>query len=131
MAGVALRNGALGALALIASVGAIYAGGSGYPGSPEPGAAGSSLQAQPGSTSEEAPQTSTAPVAPKRPAEADGVDLRRMIGQMLVVGFPGTAASDVWPSRAIGWVRDGKVGGVLLLGGNVRSPVSCGCSPAD
>jgi beta-N-acetylhexosaminidase len=122
MAGVALRNGVLGALALIASFGAIHAGGSWYPGSPGPGSAGSSLQPQASSTSEEALQTFIAPVVPRRPAEADGVDLRRMVGQMLVVGFPGAAASDPWPSRAISWVRDGKVGGVLLLGGNVRSP---------
>jgi len=165
MAGVALRNGALGTLALIASVGAIYAGGSWYPGSPEPGstgvpsgnsrnltggsvptsvvpysttphasspvpvgtvseanAAGGALQPQPSSTSDEALQAFVAPLAPRRPAEADGVDLRRMIGQMLVVGFPGTAASEAWPSRAISWVHEGKVGGVLLLGRNVSSP---------
>jgi beta-N-acetylhexosaminidase len=45
-----------------------------------------------------------------------------MIGQMLLIGFPGAAPSEEWPRRVLGWLRDGKVGGVLLLGRNVGSP---------
>jgi beta-N-acetylhexosaminidase len=166
MAGVALRNGILGAaLVLVASVGAIYAGASWYPGSPEPRssdsssvgnlrisngsepasalpynapsesvgtildavpssdvAGGPSHSPQPIPTSEGALQTFVPPLAPRRPVGADEVDLRRMIGQMLVVGFPGATASEAWPSRAIRWVQEGKIGGVLLLGHNVSSP---------
>jgi beta-N-acetylhexosaminidase len=88
-----------------------------------PDAAGGSMHSpQPIPMSEEARQTLFPAIAPRRPVEADGIDLRRMIGQMLVVGFPGAAVSEAWPARAIRWVEEGKIGGVLLLGHNVISP---------
>jgi beta-N-acetylhexosaminidase len=48
--------------------------------------------------------------------------LRKMIGQMLVIGFPGTSLAEEWPSRVAAMIRKGEIGGVLLLSRNVRSP---------
>jgi beta-N-acetylhexosaminidase len=48
--------------------------------------------------------------------------LRTMIGQMLIIGFPGSSMSEEWPARVAGLISDGEIGGVLLLSGNVQSP---------
>ena len=44
-----------------------------------------------------------------------------MIGQMIMVGFKGTQPGDPWPTKLIGQIAAGKVGGVLFLGRNVAS----------
>jgi beta-N-acetylhexosaminidase len=52
--------------------------------------------------------------------EIDAV-LARQIGQMLMVGFQGTAQDQSGPSRLARQIADGTVGGVLVLGRNVES----------
>ncbi len=49
-------------------------------------------------------------------------ELRRMIGQMLVIGFPGTSLAEEWPARVADMIAKGEIGGVLLLSGNISSP---------
>jgi beta-N-acetylhexosaminidase len=48
--------------------------------------------------------------------------LRAMIGQMLVIGFPGTSVQEEWPARIAKMIGNGEIGGVLLLGDNIESP---------
>lgn len=65
-----------------------------------------------------APTTSTAaPAAPRR-AEVDRLTLRQQVGQVLVLAFGGTAA----PEYVRGALREGRVAGVILFGGNVSDP---------
>ncbi|WP_421725474.1 glycoside hydrolase family 3 N-terminal domain-containing protein [Bauldia sp.] len=47
--------------------------------------------------------------------------LERKIGQMLVIGFPGTRADEVWSRRAISMLDRSRIGGVILFGHNVRN----------
>ena len=56
------------------------------------------------------------------PLTPEQIELRRMIGQMLVIGFPGTSPAEEWPRRVANMIRKGEIGGVLLLSDNVRSP---------
>jgi beta-N-acetylhexosaminidase len=48
--------------------------------------------------------------------------LSRKIGQMLMVGFPGTRPEEPWPKRIAGMIGAGTLGGVILFADNVRSP---------
>jgi beta-N-acetylhexosaminidase len=48
--------------------------------------------------------------------------LRTMIGQMLVIGFPGASVEEEWPRRVAAMIGKGEIGGVLLLADNIRSP---------
>jgi beta-N-acetylhexosaminidase len=48
--------------------------------------------------------------------------LRREIGQMIMIGFPGTEPNDEWPARVNRMVRDGSIGGVILYSENVVDP---------
>jgi beta-N-acetylhexosaminidase len=48
--------------------------------------------------------------------------MKRMIGQMLVIGFPGTSLEQVWPSRVADMIAKGEIGGVILLSDNIVSP---------
>ncbi|MGH6874460.1 MAG: glycoside hydrolase family 3 protein [Aestuariivirgaceae bacterium] len=48
--------------------------------------------------------------------------LKKMIGQMLVIGFPGRSMAEEWPLRVAGMIGKGNIGGVLLLGDNIESP---------
>lgn len=48
--------------------------------------------------------------------------LKKMIGQMLIIGFPGSSMSEEWPARVASMIGDGEIGGVLLLSGNIQSP---------
>ncbi|HEY7748610.1 MAG TPA: glycoside hydrolase family 3 N-terminal domain-containing protein [Aestuariivirgaceae bacterium] len=48
--------------------------------------------------------------------------LERMIGQMLIIGFPGVSISEDWPSRVRCMIHNGEIGGVLLLSRNIVSP---------
>src|SRR5688572_13784349 len=56
------------------------------------------------------------------PLTPEQAELRRMVGQMLIIGFPGTSLAEEWPARVAHMIRTGEIGGVLLLSGNVRSP---------
>ena len=56
------------------------------------------------------------------PLTPEQAELRRMIGQMLIIGFPGTSLAEEWPARVADLIRKGEIGGVLLLSDNVRSP---------
>lgn len=48
--------------------------------------------------------------------------LSRKIGQMLLVGFPGTRPNEPWPLRVAGMIAAGQIGGVILFADNVRNP---------
>ncbi len=48
--------------------------------------------------------------------------VRRKIGQMLMVGFPGTSPDERWPATVAGMIGDGRIGGVILFADNIRSP---------
>jgi beta-N-acetylhexosaminidase len=58
--------------------------------------------------------------APERP-EPDP-ELDRMIGQMLMVGFPGLTRSDAGVRRVLSQLEAGQAGGVILMSRNVDSP---------
>ena len=60
--------------------------------------------------------------APAPASESGGAALRAMIGQMLIIGFPGTSPSEEWPSRIAGMIRGGEIGGVILFGYNIATP---------
>jgi beta-N-acetylhexosaminidase len=59
---------------------------------------------------------------PDRALTPEQSELRRMIGQMLVIGFPGTSLAEEWPARVANMIAKGEIGGVLLLSGNISSP---------
>ena len=48
----------------------------------------------------------------------EGLSLSEKIGQMLVVGFHGTEA----PPHIIEWLREGRIGGVILFARNITTP---------
>lgn len=62
------------------------------------------------------------PAAQQAQRPDSGSALRSMIGQMILIGFPGQRASEEWPSRAARMIRDGRIGGVVLFGPNVADP---------
>jgi beta-N-acetylhexosaminidase len=45
-----------------------------------------------------------------------------MIGQMILLGFPGTKAAEERPARVARMIRDGEIGGVILFPGNIAAP---------
>src|SRR5437870_4329954 len=51
-----------------------------------------------------------------------GPSLPEMIGQMLLVSFPGTRPEEAAPARVVAMIRDGRIGGVVLLYDNIVSP---------
>lgn len=63
---------------------------------------------------------SVVPGAPAMPR--DGVGLQAMIGQMLLIGFPGGARGEGWQARAGEMIRSGWIGGVVLFGENIVEP---------
>ncbi len=73
----------------------------------------------------EAPErVASAPVATE-PAEAPartGPALDQMIGQMLLVGFPGTKPSEDSVRRVAQQLESGVAGGVILMSRNIESP---------
>ena len=46
----------------------------------------------------------------------------REVGQMIMIGFPGTEPDENWPERAAAMIADGRIGGVILFGDNARNP---------
>ena len=73
----------------------------------------------------------TGAISPARPAEAGPAHgacggarkdwLNAMIGQMLMFGFEGTSPGEPGPRRIARQLCDGTIGGVILLGNNVKS----------
>lgn len=53
---------------------------------------------------------------------SDDLVIRNMIGQMIVIGFPGQARDPSWQGRIRRLVQDGKIGGVILFSENVVDP---------
>lgn len=65
--------------------------------------------------------------APAAPAQAPArpkpdPELNRMIGQMVLVGFPGRQPSDAGVRNVARQLEDGAVGGVILMSRNIESP---------
>lgn len=58
--------------------------------------------------------------ANKTPAKADA-ELNKMIGQMLMLGFQGTSAKGTGARRLAAQIKNGEVGGVVMLGYNFKS----------
>lgn len=56
------------------------------------------------------------------PAPAPEARLEQMIGQMLIIGFPGSEPDGPWPRHAAELIRSGRIGGVILFEQNIRSP---------
>ncbi len=48
--------------------------------------------------------------------------LAREIGQMIIIGFPGNEPGEPWPTKAAAMIADGRIGGVILFGDNIRNP---------
>ncbi len=61
------------------------------------------------------------PRLPRDPRNSEP-SLRRMIGQMILVGFPGTRPDEDWPLRIRQMIHDGRVGGVVLFSTNIVAP---------
>lgn len=68
----------------------------------------------------------TRPLSPgkivrKKPGLSTPARLRGKIGQMIMVGFRGTSPSHAGVQRVMGQLRNGTIGGVILMRHNVRS----------
>jgi beta-N-acetylhexosaminidase len=46
-----------------------------------------------------------------------------MIGQMILIGFPGTKPQEEWPARIVKMINESRIGGVVLFSYNVVDPV--------
>jgi len=70
------------------------------------------------------PATGRAPATPAQAPQRSEADpqLDRMIGQMIMAGFPGQAPSEASVERIAAQIEDGRVGGVILMSRNVDSP---------
>ncbi len=70
------------------------------------------------------PAGSRAPATPMQAPEQPKPDqqLARMIGQMVMVGFPGKTPSDAGVARVAKQLEAGQVGGVILMSRNIESP---------
>jgi beta-N-acetylhexosaminidase len=66
------------------------------------------------------------PVDRQWPAPWEGAGgeppLQAMIGQMILVGFPGTKPQDAWPARIVKLIHDSRIGGVVLYDYNIVGP---------
>jgi beta-N-acetylhexosaminidase len=65
------------------------------------------------------------PVKQNRPRAPHTIDLslRKKIGQMILIGFPGTEPGEEWPGRVGKMMRDSTIGGVILFSQNVVDPI--------
>jgi beta-N-acetylhexosaminidase len=70
------------------------------------------------------PAGGPAPTTPDRaPAAAEpDPELNRMIGQMIMVGFPGMTPTDEGVRRVAEQLEAGKAGGVILMSRNIEAP---------
>ena len=48
-------------------------------------------------------------------------ELRSMIGQMIMVGFNGSSSSDEWVRQLHLDIKNGRIGGVMILARNISS----------
>jgi beta-N-acetylhexosaminidase len=55
--------------------------------------------------------------------ELANASLKAMIGQMIILGFPGTRPRQEWPDRVATMIRRGQIGGTILFGSNVVDAV--------
>jgi len=63
------------------------------------------------------------PILPDGPHPDRQIEtLSRKIGQMLMIGFPGTRPQDPGPTKVAAMIAAGEIGGVILFADNVRSP---------
>jgi beta-N-acetylhexosaminidase len=66
------------------------------------------------------------PVEQQWPAPWEGAGgeppLQAMIGQMILIGFPGTKPQDAWPARIVKLIHDSRIGGVVLYDYNIVGP---------
>lgn len=65
------------------------------------------------------PVAGTLPQVP--PVEHDD-GLRKIIGQMLIIGFQGVMPDESWPRQVAAQIETGKIGGVLVMSHNVKAP---------
>ncbi len=65
-----------------------------------------------------------APAVPAKAPEREGMSpaLRKMIGQMLLIGFTGQSPSDAGVQRVADQLRAGKAGGVIFMSRNIETP---------
>jgi len=70
------------------------------------------------------PAAERAPATPVRAPERPRIDpeIDRMIGQMLLLGFPGQKTSDAGVRQIAQQLETGQVGGVILMSRNIESP---------
>lgn len=47
--------------------------------------------------------------------------IAREVGQMILIGFPGNEPNEAWPARAANMIAEGRIGGVILFGHNIRN----------
>jgi beta-N-acetylhexosaminidase len=59
---------------------------------------------------------------PQLEPATDDLVFRNMIGQMILIGFPGSARDHSWQARIAQMVQDGKIGGVVLFSENIVDP---------
>lgn len=52
---------------------------------------------------------------------ASQAELRQMIGQMIMIGFPGRDPKESRVAKVVRQIKDGKIAGVMLLGYNITS----------
>jgi beta-N-acetylhexosaminidase len=64
----------------------------------------------------------TAAEAPREAAALGGPSLSAMIGQMILIGFPGTRPDEALPARVVRLIHDGRIGGVVLYDYNIVGP---------
>ncbi len=50
----------------------------------------------------------------------------REVGQMIMIGFPGSEPGEAWPARAAAMIAEGRIGGVILFADNARNPAQVG-----
>ena len=62
------------------------------------------------------------PARPRSPSPPIAPSLQAMIGQMILIGFPGTRPEEASTARVIRLINDGHVGGVVLYDYNIVSP---------
>lgn len=109
-------------LALVISLVATTFGVAGAAGPAQPMPAASGAPATTGAASVPGKEAAVRHAIPRPRLDRDverKIQLRTMLGQMIVVGFPG---GPEWPGRIAQMVHDGAIGGVILFADNVADP---------
>ncbi len=88
----------------------------------EPGGTDADVQAPDRVAAVTPPAAARAPAATEPTAPQSGPELNRMIGQMIMVGFPGQTPGDDGVRRVAEQLEAGKIGGVILMSRNIESP---------